>query len=79
MRTRRSTSLRTVNNMTIAGLTILGALLVLGLGTRIAALAAAFMLFNFYMAMPPWPGVPEVPGPEHSFIINKNGIQFILI
>jgi uncharacterized membrane protein YphA (DoxX/SURF4 family) len=68
-----------VDSMTIAGLTILGLLLILGLGTRYVAIAAAFMLFNFYMAMPPWPGVPEAPGPEHSFIINKNLIEVIAL
>ena len=33
------------------------------------------MLFNFYLAMPPLPGVPAIPGPEHSFIVNKNLIE----
>lgn len=37
------------------------------------------MLFNFYMAMPPWPGVPAAPGPEHSFVINKNLIEVIAL
>ncbi len=69
------TPLRITDTLTIAGLTVLGSLLILGLFTRFAAVAAAFMLFNFYMAMPPWPGVPEIPGPEHSFIVNKNLIE----
>ncbi len=68
-----------VDSMTIAGLTILGLLLIIGLGTKYVAIAAAFMLFNFYLAMPPWPGVPEAPGPEHSFIINKNLIEVIAL
>lgn len=72
-------SQHTIDMMTIGGLTVLGLFLILGLGTRIVALAAAFMLFNFYMAMPPWPGVPEAPGPEHSFIINKNLIEVIAL
>ncbi|MEZ6059660.1 MAG: hypothetical protein R3C19_04795 [Planctomycetaceae bacterium] len=69
------TPLRITDVLTIAGLTILGALLILGLFTRLSAVVAAFMLFNFYLAMPPWPGVPEPPGTEHSFIINKNLIE----
>ena len=73
------TSLRTVETLTIAGLTVLGALLIFGLGTRVAALIGAFMLFNFYLAIPPWPGVPETPGPEHSFIIDKNLIEVIAL
>lgn len=69
------TPLKFTDTMTIVGLTALGTLLILGLFTRFAALAAAFMLFNFYLAMPPLPGVPELPGPEHSFIVNKNLIE----
>jgi len=73
------TTLRLVDLSTIAGLTILGLLLLFGFFTRFAAVAAAFMLFNFYLAMPPFPGVPEMPGPEHSFIINKNLIEVIAL
>ncbi|MEZ6129536.1 MAG: hypothetical protein R3C59_12705 [Planctomycetaceae bacterium] len=69
------TTLKLVDTMTIVGLTGLGTLLLLGLCSRFAAIVAAFMLLNFYMAMPPFPGVPEAPGPEHSFIVNKNLIE----
>jgi uncharacterized membrane protein YphA (DoxX/SURF4 family) len=61
--------------MTIAGLAGLGTLLIVGLFTRFAAFSAAFMVLGFYLAMPPFPGVPEAPGPEHSFIVNKNLIE----
>lgn len=73
------TSLRVSDMMTIAGLTILGGMLILGIGTRFAALMGAVMLFMFYAAMPPWPGVPAIPGPEHSFIVNKNFIEVIAL
>lgn len=73
------TSLRISDLMTIAGLTILGACLILGVFTRFSAITAAFMLFMFYAAMPPWPGVPEAPGPEHSFIVNKNFIEVVAL
>ncbi|MGV2340437.1 MAG UNVERIFIED_CONTAM: hypothetical protein LVR18_42765 [Planctomycetaceae bacterium] len=33
------------------------------------------MIFGFYLAMPPLPGLPETPGPEHSLIVNKNLIE----
>jgi len=67
---------------TILGLVVLGALLIFGLGTRLAALAGAVMLVMFYLPVPPWPGVylpPEATGPEHSFIINKNLIEAIAL
>ncbi len=68
-----------INYQTIAGLTILGFLLIAGLCTRPAAVAGAGLLMMFYLAMPPWPGVPEAPGPEHSFIINKNMIEVLAL
>jgi len=67
--------IRIVDLLTITGLAGLGILLIIGLFTRFAALSAAFMVLGFYLAMPPFPGVPEAPGPEHSFIVNKNLIE----
>jgi len=61
------------------GLLILGTLLLLGLCTRPAALAGAVMLMSFYLVVPPWPGVPQPPGPEHSFIVNKNLIEVLAL
>ena len=73
------TQMRRVDLTTIAALTVLGALLVLGLFSRVAAIAGAGMLFSFYLVMPPWPGVPEIPGPEHSLFINKNLIEAVAL
>lgn len=74
-----ATKIDRVNQQTMWGLTILGSLLLLGLGTRYAAVAGAVMLVMFYLPMPPWPGVPEAPGPEHSFIVNKNFIEVVAL
>jgi uncharacterized membrane protein YphA (DoxX/SURF4 family) len=71
----RWSKLEFADQSTIIGLTVFGVMLLLGLGTRIAAFGGAVMLFNFYMAMPPWPGVPAAPGPEHSYVVNKNLIE----
>ena len=73
------TPIKIVDTLTIAGLTGLGILLIIGLLTRFAAFSAAFMVFGFYMAMPPLPGVPDAPGPEHSFIVNKNLIEVLAL
>ena len=61
------------------GLLILGTLLLLGLCTRPAAVAGAVMLLSFYLVVPPWPGVPQPPGPEHSFVVNKNLIEALAL
>ena len=68
-------SQRITDWLTIAGLACLGLLLIVGLFTRFSALMGAIMLFSFYMAMPPLPGLPEAPGPEHSLVVNKNLIE----
>jgi uncharacterized membrane protein YphA (DoxX/SURF4 family) len=64
---------------TIMGLTVLGFLLIAGLFTRIAAVGGALMLLSFYLVMPPWPGMPPAPGPEHSLFVNKNLIEVIAL
>ncbi len=67
----------TTNWQTIWALLILGALMFLGLFSRLSALGTAGLLLMFYFAMPPFPGVPPAPGPEHSLIVNKNLIEVI--
>jgi len=67
----------TTNWQVTWALLILGGLMILGFFSRISALGAAVLLFSFYMAMPPFPGVPPAPGPEHSLIVNKNLIEVI--
>ncbi len=58
------------------GLLILGPLLILGLFSRLAALAGAVLVLSFYLVIPPWPGVPpELALPEHTFVVNKNLIE----
>ncbi|MCL2330230.1 MAG: hypothetical protein FWC56_02905 [Phycisphaerae bacterium] len=60
------------------GLCVLGACLILGLFTRLAALGAAVFLVMFYTSMPPFPWVMEVPPLEgHYWFVNKNLIELI--
>ncbi len=74
-----NTPLKRASDLAMWGLLILGPLLLFGLCTRLAALAGAFMLLNFYLVVPPWPGVPQPPGPEHSYIVNKNLIEVLAL
>lgn len=76
------TQSRVIDQATMWGLTVLGVLLICGLFGRLSAVAAAALLASFYLAMPPWPGVvefQELPGPEHSFLIDKNMIEVIAL
>ena len=74
-----STPVLRASRQAMWGLLILGTLLLLGLGTRPAAIGGAIMLMSFYLVVPPWPGVPQPPGPEHSFVVNKNLIEALAL
>ena len=69
------TAVRVADALTITGLCTLGTLLVIGFLTRISAATAAVMVLGFYLVWPPWPGVPEAPGPDHALVVNKNLIE----
>lgn len=73
------TSQRKIDLQTMYALTILGGLLIAGLFTRIAALGGAFLLMNFYMAYPPFPGYPPPPGTEHAMIVNKVFLEALML
>ena len=66
-----------VNSRTILLLTVVGFCLMIGLFTRVAACFAAIFLLMIYLTIPPWPGVPQPPGPEHALWVNKNSIELV--
>ncbi len=74
-----NTPLHRASSQAMWGLLILGPLLILGLCTRLAAVAGAVMVLSFYLVVPPFPGVPQPPGPEHSFVVNKNLIEVLAL
>jgi len=62
--------------ITMWGLTIVGALLILGLFTRLAAVAGAAFVFLFYIATPPFIGYfYSIPTEGSYLIVNKNLIE----
>ncbi|MDR3621924.1 MAG: DoxX family protein [Paludisphaera borealis] len=73
-----STTLDFANSLTMYGLILMGACLILGLFTRFSSLCAAAFLAMIYLSMPPWPGTPPNPKAEgHYWIVNKNLIELI--
>jgi uncharacterized membrane protein YphA (DoxX/SURF4 family) len=74
-----ATRINQIDALTMWALAVIGVLLIAGLCSRMAAVAGAALLFSFYLAMPPWPGVPPAPGPEHSLWVNKNLIEVIAL
>ncbi len=59
------------------GLTAIGACLLVGLFTPVAALAAAAQLAMFYFASPPWPGMPAATLGGHFLYVDRNLIELI--
>jgi len=75
---RSWTQLDLLNLATTYGLIAIGACLVLGFLTPLAALGAAAFLGMIYLSMPPWPGLPPNPRAEgHYFIVSKNLVELI--
>lgn len=73
------TPVRVINWRTMWGLTIFGLLLMIGLFTRLSALGGAGLLLMFYLAMPPWPGVQEIPSIEHNLFVNKVLVEMLAL
>lgn len=73
------TPVRQINWRTMWGLTIFGLCLMLGLFTRLSALGGAALLSLFYLAMPPWPGVQEIPSIEHNLFVNKIFVEMVAL
>ena len=62
--------------ITMWGLTLVGAFLILGLFTRLASLAGIAFVLMFYLAAPPWIGYFYAIPTEGSYlIVNKNLVE----
>lgn len=59
------------------GLVVIGACLMLGIFTRWVAIAAAAQLLLFYIANPPWPGLPAAAMGGHYLYVDRNFIELI--
>jgi len=66
--------------LTMTTLTAAGACLIVGLGTRFAALACAGFLILTYLTHPPFPWIANPPGTEgNPVFINKNMVETIAL
>ncbi len=58
------------------GLTIIGALLILGLFTRVSAYAGMFLLLTYYLCVPPLVGLEyAAPAEGNYMVVNKTLIE----
>ena len=69
--------LEQVDLATMWGLSAIGLCLMLGLFTPLASLGGATFLLSIYLSSPPWPGLPEAPGPGHYRYVNLPLIEML--
>ena len=77
---RRSSQTELIDTATKWGLSIIGFCLMIGFFPRLAALGGAAILGMFYMAWPPFPGIPDPPvSTGHYLIVNPLLIEFFAV
>jgi thiosulfate dehydrogenase (quinone) large subunit len=65
----------TINILNIAGLMAVGISLLMGIKVRWGCLAGILLLAFYYLAHPPFPGLPQAPSEGSYWIVNKNLIE----
>jgi thiosulfate dehydrogenase (quinone) large subunit len=64
-----------INMLNIAGLMAIGISLIMGLKVRWGCVAGILLLVFYYLAHPPFPGLPQGPSEGSYWIVNKNLIE----
>jgi uncharacterized membrane protein YphA (DoxX/SURF4 family) len=69
-----------INNLTIYGLLLLGACLMIGLFSRTMCFLSAGFLFMTYLCAPAFPWLPVPPNSEgYYFYVNKNVVEMLAL
>jgi uncharacterized membrane protein YphA (DoxX/SURF4 family) len=72
--------IRTLDRVTMWGLTIVGACLMAGFFTRLNCLLGAGFLFMTYLAVPAFPWLPAVGPSEGNYLfVNKNTVEMVAL
>ena len=73
--------LSTVDYLVAYGLMAIGICLLLGLFSRLACVGGAIFLLLLYLAMPPFPWLPDPPRPTegHYLFVSKNLIEMLAL
>jgi thiosulfate dehydrogenase [quinone] large subunit len=64
-----------IDILNIAGLIAVGISLLVGLRVRWGCIAGMLLLLFYYLAHPPFPGLPQGPAEGSYWIVNKNLIE----
>jgi thiosulfate dehydrogenase [quinone] large subunit len=65
----------TIDMLNIAGLMVIGISLLMGIKVRWGCVAGILLLAFYYLAHPPFPGLPQGPSEGSYWIVNKNLIE----
>jgi len=76
---RNEAALHVVNLMNAYGLTVVGAGLILGLGTPIACVGAMMLLGLYYFASPPWIAVLPRVTEGNYLVVDKNLVELAAV
>lgn len=64
-----------IDNLNIAALIIVGVSLIAGIKVRWGCLVGIALLLLYYLAHPPFPGLPQGPSEGSYWIVNKNLVE----
>ena len=64
-----------IDFLNIAGLIAVGISLIIGIKVRWGCIAGILLLLLYYLAHPPFPGLPQGPTEGSYWIVNKNLIE----
>ena len=64
-----------IDTLNIVGLIAVGASLLIGLKVRWGCIGGILLLLLYYLAHPPFPGLPQGPAEGSYWIVNKNLIE----
>ena len=64
-----------IDNLNIYGLIAVGISLLIGIKVKWGCIGGVLLLLLYYMAHPPFPGLPQGPSEGSYWIVNKNLIE----
>jgi len=73
------TFISTIDMANIIGLIAVGVTLLIGIKVRWGCIAGIALLLLYYMAHPPFPGLPQGPAEGSYWLVNKNLIELVAL
>jgi thiosulfate dehydrogenase [quinone] large subunit len=68
-----------IDNLNIIGLIAVGISLLIGIKVRWGCVGGIMLLMLYYMAHPPFPGLPQGPSEGSYWVVNKNLIEMVAL